>query len=589
MQDLAIEWLPLDAVQPYAGNPRNNTTAIPKVAESIKRYGWRQPIVVDAAGVIVAGHTRYAAALELGLPAVPVHRALDLSPEQAAAYRIADNRTGEEAVWDRAMLATELGALQMPLADLKALGFEQTELDKLLRPRVKSTYDDFEPGALARDYGVPPLTVLDARLGTWRDAKRNWMEQIGKYANATRENKLSNAGSVVSDFNSGVSVLDPFLAEIVCRWFARPGWQAFDPFAGDCVFGYVSATMGLRFTGIELRREQVDANRAALDSAGLEGTYICDDAANLAAHIEPASQDLLFSCPPYGDLEVYSNDPRDLSKMEHRQFLNALAGYLEAAAATLKEDRFAVIVVGECRGAGGGMIGIVPQVITAMQRAGLAYWNDLILATPIGTAAMRCRASFDRNRKVARTHQHVLVFYKGQPDNIRTVFGVEPARAVTWKISAAWASKPHDCTADGIREKCGGRCCRWDAWPPRSGVDNTCPMLGPDGCKLGENRPVTCHLYPLRLNKSGTLVKHHRANMTTGICGACANTGPPLIDAMRGDLTFLFGAEQYEAARAAILDGHDYEVTVPQWVLNGLAREDELEAENAPPEPIYAD
>ena len=94
---MRIEQRPLDAVTPYAGNPRRiSAAAVAAVAESIRRYGFRQPIVVDAEGMVIVGHTRLQAAQKLGLDSVPVHVA-DLTPAQAAAYRLGDNRTGEVA------------------------------------------------------------------------------------------------------------------------------------------------------------------------------------------------------------------------------------------------------------------------------------------------------------------------------------------------------------------------------------------------------------------------------------------------------------------------------------------------------------
>lgn len=129
---LAVVWRPLGEVKPYEKNPRRNASAVPKVAASIRQFGWRQPIVVDTAGVILAGHTRYLAAQHLGEAVVPVHVAEGLTKEQARAYRIADNRTGEEADWDLPLLQVELGELQDGGTDLVELGFDPDELEPLL-------------------------------------------------------------------------------------------------------------------------------------------------------------------------------------------------------------------------------------------------------------------------------------------------------------------------------------------------------------------------------------------------------------------------------------------------------------------------
>ena len=130
---MKIEQWEIERVKPYDKNPRRNDKAVEAVAKSIREFGFRQPIVVDAAGVIVVGHTRYKAALKLGLKTVPVHVAADLTPQQARAYRIADNRTNEAAEWDIDLLPIELGELRDDGADLKLLGFTDKELAEYLR------------------------------------------------------------------------------------------------------------------------------------------------------------------------------------------------------------------------------------------------------------------------------------------------------------------------------------------------------------------------------------------------------------------------------------------------------------------------
>jgi len=130
---MQVEQWDIGRIKPYTSNPRRNDKAVEAVAKSIREFGFRQPIVVDAGGVIVVGHTRYKAALKLGLATVPVHVAADLTPQQARAYRIADNRTNETAEWDIDLLPIELGELREDGADLKLLGFTDKELAEYLR------------------------------------------------------------------------------------------------------------------------------------------------------------------------------------------------------------------------------------------------------------------------------------------------------------------------------------------------------------------------------------------------------------------------------------------------------------------------
>ncbi|MGL6095614.1 MAG: DNA modification methylase [Fimbriiglobus sp.] len=133
---MKIELWPIADVKPYPGNPRQNVDAVDAVAASLSEFGFRQPIVVDAEGVIICGHTRYKAAQKLELDKVPVHVATDLSPEQVRAYRIADNQTASLATWDYDLLPIELASLKEADYDLGLLGFDPDELAKLLDPSL---------------------------------------------------------------------------------------------------------------------------------------------------------------------------------------------------------------------------------------------------------------------------------------------------------------------------------------------------------------------------------------------------------------------------------------------------------------------
>jgi ParB-like nuclease family protein len=120
--------LPLEQLIPYARNPRKNAAAVATVAASLKEFGWRQPIVVDEEMVILAGHTRLEAARQLGMKTAPVHIARGLTPAQARAYRLMDNRASENAEWDEALLGLELGDLQGDGFDLALTGFGDESL-----------------------------------------------------------------------------------------------------------------------------------------------------------------------------------------------------------------------------------------------------------------------------------------------------------------------------------------------------------------------------------------------------------------------------------------------------------------------------
>lgn len=135
-------------------------------------------------------------------------------------------------------------------------------------------------GALAERFGIPPFSVLCAFRDAWMKRKQLWRALIQDFGES-REGTLAG-NNMVGRYNNGVSLLDPVLAEICCRWFSPEGGTAFDCFAGDTVFGYVAAKLGHKFTGIELREEQARLNNERV--AGMDASYICDDGQNVASH-----------------------------------------------------------------------------------------------------------------------------------------------------------------------------------------------------------------------------------------------------------------------------------------------------------------
>lgn len=136
-----VKMWPIEDVKPYERNPRLNDDGVDAVVASIREFGWRQPIVVDADGVIIVGHVRWKAARKMGLASVPVHVAADLAPEKAKAYRIADNQTASLSEWDMDKLPAELLELQGMDVDMSLLGFGD-ELKRMLDPGIQDGLTD---------------------------------------------------------------------------------------------------------------------------------------------------------------------------------------------------------------------------------------------------------------------------------------------------------------------------------------------------------------------------------------------------------------------------------------------------------------
>lgn len=313
-----------------------------------------------------------------------------------------------------------------------------------------------QTGSLAERFGAPPFTVLDTRLGGWQDRRRKWTaigieSELGREAGmifASPSTKFQNwyavkdaaqqeAGRELSteevlasryaadlvafkDGKQTTSVFDPALCELLYRWHTQEGDAVLDPWAGGSVRGIVAGTLGRQYVGAELRPEQVEANRA---QAGLVDALEGPEARVAPEWLEGDSVEVLQSlnqefdfiigCPPYYDLEKYSDDPRDLSNMSHADFDAQMHRNIAEAAELLRQDRFAAVVVGAVRDKRGHILDMRRLMVDAFAAAGMHLINDAVLINQAGAAAMRAGNFFQRARTLARTHQEVLVFVKG--------------------------------------------------------------------------------------------------------------------------------------------------------------------------------
>lgn len=304
---------------------------------------------------------------------------------------------------------------------------------------------------------VPPFSILDTRKGYWQDRKKKWYDIIGDMGESRNDTLVTSLEIKYKDLYQrtrehrkelgisfkeyiekyvsqedlekeqakivaqGVSILDPVMAEIVCRWFGQENGKAFDCFAGDSVFGFVAAYLGNDFTGVELREKQAALNNERVE--GMNARYICDDGQNVAQHIEPESQDLLFSCPPYFDLEKYSDLPNDASNQgSYEDFIKILENAFTGAVSCLKENRFAAICVGDVRDKNTGFYyDFCGDIKRIFKQNGMRLYNEIILVEQTASTALRASRYMD-SRKVAKTHQHLLVFFKGDPKKIKKEF-----------------------------------------------------------------------------------------------------------------------------------------------------------------------
>lgn len=201
MAAMKVREVPIDDVRPYPGNPRNNDQAVEAVAASIREFGWRQPIVVDADMTVVCGHTRLKAAQRLGLGEVPVVVASDLTPEQVAAYRLADNKVAEASTWDMDALAIELDGLAG--FDMGQFGFDSAGLPMDGLPACGETVGRDQPApSLADRFGIVPFSVVRTDCGEWKARKARWIS-VGIRSEKGRGGDLCYRTGLLTDIKRG--------------------------------------------------------------------------------------------------------------------------------------------------------------------------------------------------------------------------------------------------------------------------------------------------------------------------------------------------------------------------------------------------
>ena len=285
---------------------------------------------------------------------------------------------------------------------------------------------------LSDKFLVNPFYIIRKPARAWQDRKKYWIDMgiaseegrdVG-WRNALPAN-LSGARGYNTDNAQPLSIFDPVLCEIVYTWFSAPGEHIFDPFAGGSVRGVMAGLLGRNYTGIDLSSKQIIYNRKQDETLRSrypdmgEVDWIIGDSEYEVDKLEPI-YDMLFTCPPYYNLEQYTYDPRDLSRQEtYDAFLNKYSTIIYKSCEKLKDNSFAAIVVGEVRSDSGEYYGLVPDTISIFKQAGLKYYNEIILEDNIGTLPVRGPKYFKQSRKIGKQHQNLLVFYKGDFGKIR--------------------------------------------------------------------------------------------------------------------------------------------------------------------------
>ena len=260
----------------------------------------------------------------------------------------------------------------------------------------------------------PPFSVLDTKSGNWQRRKKLW-QQLGIKSEVGRDSVVINMDTTKKDKNTAsyVSIFDPALCEVLYKWFCDENGSILDPFAGGSVRGIVANKLGYKYTGIDIRQEQIDSNREqglSILDVNNQPNWYCGDSNEVLDGFNKEF-DFVFSCPPYADLEVYSDLEGDISNKPYEEFLRLYESIIEKSCKLLKKDGLACFVVGEVRDKKGNYIGFVPDTIRAFEKCGMKFYNEAILLNAIASASMRANGNM-KSKKLVKVHQNILVFKK---------------------------------------------------------------------------------------------------------------------------------------------------------------------------------
>lgn len=284
-------------------------------------------------------------------------------------------------------------------------------------------------GDLKQRFGANPFSILDTKDGLWQARKRKWINlgiksEVGRTASVYNTKKFFDNKDESKDPNwrkaqlpTDTSVFDPVLCELMYRWYLPDKGTILDPFAGGSVRGIVAHYLGYNYTGIDIRQEQIESNiEQAINIFGKDNMpkWLIGDSNIVLNELinKKCEYDMVFTCPPYADLEVYSTLQGDISNMEYEDFIFTLESIIRKSCKMLKTGGLAIIVVGEVRNKQGNYIGFVPDVIKAFQRCkDMGYYNECVLATTFASAALRANGNM-KTGKLVKVHQNILMFKK---------------------------------------------------------------------------------------------------------------------------------------------------------------------------------
>lgn len=407
-------------------NPRRITEdGIQRLKTQITELEQYKPLIVANDNIVIGGNMRLMAMRDLGFEEVWVSDIGQATEEKMIKVALSDNDRAGMTDEDKLMIIVK----DFPQIEWKNFSVDMGEpvnISDLINDE-KDKEGEGDKKKLTDKFLIPPFSVFDTRQGYWQDRKRMWLgmgieSEVGRDGSLLGLDKLKNLDYFSSSQeNIGTSVFDPVVCELGYRWFNIEGGSILDPFAGGSVRGIVAEKLGYKYTGIDLSEKQILANRENAKKLQVEPNWIIGDSDEQLDKLHE-KYDMIFSCPPYMDLEVYSKDEKDISAMNNQDFERLYKSIIKKSVDKLNDNRFAMFTVSEVRGKDGNFKGFVPMTIEAFEEAGMKFYNEVILVNVAGTLPFRVGKQFNSGRKVGRMHQNILIFYKGTTKEIKNTF-----------------------------------------------------------------------------------------------------------------------------------------------------------------------
>lgn len=436
-----FEKININNIKPAEYNPRiMKPSEALKLKNNLETFGLVDPIIIDLTdnNTVIGGHQRLEALKEIdpdmnlkllrlgdiGLIFRETELKIKDKNDQKALNLSLNKIQGE---WDYQKLDDILLELNEDNYQIELTGFNTedinlNELPDIELPLLDDTpkYEDGKKGALQENYEVPPFSVIDTTKGKFQEKTKEWKIKCGNLSETRNTKETGVFGdSIMLNINEGTSNFNPYLAEILCKWYAprKPCWL--DPFGGEQTKGVVAGELGIPYYAVEIRGDQVKVNKEHTKQYNEIHYYQGDS--NKIEEIVPSDVEYNFclTSPPYYDLEMYNEGMTDSTTYE--EFMEQYKNIFTQVYTLLQENSFLILKLSEIRNKHGDYYGFIPDNINIMKGIGFKYYNEIILKNANGTAPLRANKSM-QTRKTVRVHQNILIFYKGTHTSLKQEF-----------------------------------------------------------------------------------------------------------------------------------------------------------------------